>query len=218
MSAATAGEWRTVTDIVNDVINPGDAFVRHANREGLAGRALYSDERKAKMEGGTEVHMVLEAMKKGEEVAVTSFPAARRGYVLGLKRWRKRFDRRILAVEIELESPTLRVRGRTDYVRACQKEGCSCGGEGLVIGDLKVGSLVTYIQAHLQVSGYHRMWLEEEREGTICGGEVLCVNANGDFSVWPVLAVPDDFLFAADWHERFLPLRRAIEEQKGANR
>lgn len=214
----TATEYRTVTDLVNDVVNPGEALTRHANREGLAGRGLYSEQRREKMAGGTEVHTALEDLRDGKEVIVDSFPVARRGYALGIKRWHERFERRIVAVEVELVSKVLMVKGRTDYVRACQKDDCACRGEGLVLGDLKVGRLTTYIQAHLQVGAYHCIWLEEGREGVICGREVLCVNANGDFAVWPGLATPEAFLKAADWHTELLPLRRSVEEQKGANR
>lgn len=214
----TAIDYRSVTDLVSDVINPGDALARHANKEGLAGRALFSEERREKMEGGTEVHTVLEDLRDGKEVVLSSFPVPRQGYVRGLVKWQERFERRITQVEVEVDSVVLRVKGRVDYVRACQKPGCSCEGKGFILGDLKVGRLVTFIQAHLQVSAYHYVWIEEGREGVICGGEVLCVNAAGDFSVWAVLAVPDDFLFAANWHERLVPLRLAVEEQKGANR
>jgi hypothetical protein len=211
-------EFRTVTDLVTDVVNPGRALERHANKEGLAGRALFSDERREKMEGGTEVHTVLEDLRDGAAVDVAGYPVARRGYVKGITRWQQRFDRKIVDVEVEVVSDVLKVKGRIDYVRLCQKQGCGCGGEGFILGDLKVGKLVTYVTAHLQVAAYHYIWIEAGHSAAICGGEVLCVNAAGDFAVWPVLASPDAFVKAADWHAELVPMRLAVEEQKGANR
>ncbi len=211
-------EYRSVTDLVHDVVNPGHGLARHANREGLEGRPLYSEERKQKMEGGAEVHSVLETLRDEGEVDFEAFPLSRRGYARGLTRWQKRFSRRIVATEIELVSQALKVRGRADYIRACQKSGCTCEGAGLILGDLKVGRLVAFIQAHLQVAAYRYIWIEEGREGVICGGEVLCVNALGDFAAWPALASPEAFLKAADWHTELAPLRLAVEEQKGSNR
>lgn len=212
----SALDFRSVTDLVTDVVNPGEALARHANREGLAGRTLFSEERREKMEGGTEVHSVLEDLRDECVVEVSDYPVARRGYVRGLLSWQKRFERRITQVEVELVSEVLKVKGRADYVRLCQKAGCSCEGKGLVLGDLKVGKLVTFVQAHLQVSGYHYIWIERGLPGIICGGEVLCVNANGDFKVWTVLASPEDFVAAANWHTRFVPLRSAVELQRDA--
>jgi hypothetical protein len=211
-------EYRSVTDLVSAVVNPGEALARHANKEGLAGRSLFSEERREKMEGGTEVHAVLEDLRDGKEIILEDYPVARRGYVQGMRNWHGRFKRRILQCEVELISETLRVKGRADYVRACQRPHCFCNGQGLIIGDLKVGRLVTFVQAHLQVSGYHYIWVETGRDGIVCGGEVLCVNAAGDFSVWPVLASPHAFVAAADWHKELAPLQLAVNEQKGANR
>lgn len=210
----TALEFRSVTDLVTDVINPGEALARHANREGLAGRTLFSDERREKMEGGSEVHAALEDLRNECIVQPDHYPVARRGYVRGLLSWQKRFERRITQVEVELVSEILKVKGRADYVRLCQKAGCSCEGKGLVLGDLKVGKLVTFVQAHLQVGGYHYIWIERGLPGIICGGEVLCVNANGDFKVWTGLASPEAFVAAANWHAELVPLRGAVEMQR----
>lgn len=214
----SAIEYRSVTDLVHAVVNPGEALARHANREGLEGRALFSEERREKMEGGTEVHTVLEDLRDGKEILVENFPVARRGYVRGMQKWHKRFERRIIECEVELVSEALRVKGRADYTRACQKSDCFCAGRGIIIGDLKVGRLVTYIQAHLQVAAYHYIWIEESRPEIICGGEVLCVNAAGDFKAWPVLASTFAFVAAAKWHAELAPLSLAVNEQKGTNR
>lgn len=209
-------DYRSVTDIVTDTINPGAALARHANKEGLEGRGLFSEDRQEKMQGGTEVHTVLEALRDHEAVDTQAFPAARRGYARGILRWHGRFDRKILMAEVDVSSVELRIKGRIDYVRACQKASCPCGGEGVVLGDLKVGKLVTFVTAHLQVGGYHAIWLNEEREQVVCGGEVLCVNALGDFKIWPSLASPRAFFAAADWHEELAPLRSAVEMQRDA--
>lgn len=207
-------EWRTVTDISNDVSNPGEALARHANREGLEGRSLFSDERQERMEGGTKVHEVFDLLRAGEEVDPKSYEVKLRGYVGGLLAWHSRFERKILKTEVEVENPKTKVRGRIDVVRACTKEGCPCDSTGIVVLDGKIGKLVTYLPAHLQVAGYEYLWMFEERPQPVCGREILCVNAAGAFKVWEGLCTPEMFITASIWHEDLVPLRRAVNEQR----
>lgn len=206
--------WRTVTDISNDVVNPGDALARHANREGLAGRGLYSDERQEVMEGGNAAHGVFELLQEGKTVEAKDYEVAVRGFVRGILSWQNQFERKILETEVEVVAEKPRIKGRIDILRACTKPDHDCGGKGVVIVDGKMGKLVTYLPSHLQVGGYHYLWLYEERTAPICGREILCINAEGRFKVWPGLATPEQFLSAAIWQDYLVPLRQAVNEQR----
>lgn len=212
MTADTVEErgWRSVTTVAKDVVNPGEALLRWANSQGLKGLSMEASRRSGQL-AGTKVHTALSAWARGDEPDPQEFDRTHRRYLAGLIAWRRRRDHRILFAEVKLEDPALRVTGRVDYCRECRRPGCSCGGSGGVLGDLKLGGLRTYAEAHVQVAGYHHLWIVEGREPAICGTEVLALDWHGNAQAHVCRATPQDFVKAADWQDRLFRIKRDVQ-------
>lgn len=196
--------WRSVTGLVEDVINPGEAMLKWANNEGLHGRTIGQKDRQTTMSSGSEIHRALESSIDGGPPDPEDYAPSARAGVRGVKTWKTSRQVDLLAVETELKSDTLRVSGREDYLRRCKAPRCACGGEGVVVGDLKTGSLRTYPEYHLQPAAYWYMRLENFPDLVVCTAEILCIDREGNVRVVPCIFGPEQFRLAAEWHTELM--------------
>lgn len=203
--------WRALTDVVEEVVNPGQETIRWANREGLKGRSIEQVRAQAAPRG-TRVHSVLTALLLGDEVVLERWPKELRGYASGVLNWQRRRDRKLQHTELPAQSTSMRVTARIDYLRECQRLDCECAGSGSALGDLKTGGLYPTVRAALQVIGGVVLAREDGLVERVCSAEVLCVNAQGDYQVHQVKVNEDRFRRAAAWHADLVQLRTEVRE------
>ena len=186
--AGAARPWVGVTTVI-EVIDKGDGVLRWANRHGLEGRTLEQARETRGTGEGSKVHLLWEHLAAGQDrIMFGDGTGYSPNYGPAFMAWwdgsyPEGRPPRPLAAEVNLQSERHRVRGRADGARVCDRPGCACFGEGVILVDFKSGYDRSYYEMHVQLDGYRELWPETPKPAHlpdhVCDTEVVLLPKGG---------------------------------------
>lgn len=195
-------DWIGITTVLGYTVWPGDVILKQAWKLGRQNVLLTSPEAMHRRTLGRELHGIAERLARDERPTVQSLAVDIRGLYESLRAWWNGRRPRVLATEISLRHPDLRITGRIDLVLECDRPGCGCGGRGVILVDLKTGPANQ--RSHLQVGGGYRLLWDgpgerpaELARRPMCAGEIVCVHATGDEATSAEVAARADGFMSA---------------------